>query len=190
MKRLGMSKIIVLYFPVKETHTASIRSNRTICLPKWSSLLDSTWRNYSAELAADLIKIHQSWISLHSIHKRGFFFDDLYLALLLNVVPSVWICGIPILYFLINLHCILSPFCSSSLSFYLSLLLKLMSSPSLSLTGYLSTISRHASHSIHTHHESLPRAVLPPSHFLSLILHSFARLNKFLLVLQLIYPCS
>lgn len=51
-----MSEIKGCCFPVKDTHAASVRANQTICHPKWRSLLDGTWRNYYAELAAELLK--------------------------------------------------------------------------------------------------------------------------------------
>lgn len=53
--RLGMSEVKGWYFPVKDTHAASITANQTICLPKRRSLLDGTRRNCYAELEVEMI---------------------------------------------------------------------------------------------------------------------------------------
>lgn len=50
-----MSEVKGWYFPVKDTHAASVTANQTICLLKLRSLLDGTLRNCYAKLAAELI---------------------------------------------------------------------------------------------------------------------------------------
>lgn len=151
------------YCPVKDTHAASIRPNQTICLPKWTSLLD---RNCYAELAPEFIKRaanNHSWFSLHSIHQRGIYEDlpsfttqwSLFHVDLWNSSTifshQLLLCSMYPTEFSPNL-----PFHTSSFFF---LLIKTDAIP---IPGYLFPTSWHASHAIRTHHESLPRAVLFP----------------------------
>lgn len=151
LKTLGMFEIKGWYFPVKDTHAASIRANQTIYFPEWWSLLDGIWWNCYAELAADLTLKKKGLQTLVSEFQCILYVRELFM--------KVW--GIPTLYLLINSNRAYWYFSPSPFLYSL----KLMSSPVLSITAYLYTtfISWHASYSIHTHHEPLPGAVLPPA---------------------------